>query len=208
MTSIDPAEAVDYGELSAAELAKLINDEYGLILSSERTNLKRAKAIGEKLTWLQTRATHGEWQSKLEVWCPKLSYETANKYIRVHVKWPEIEQKAAIKNVVTTDLTIDAALKLLAKPSKTNNNASASKAVRGGVQEPGMEPQPRSLPPDQALEGLANDEVFHTLQNVYENRQDELMELTTKLARHFGMTLMPLATTDALMEAIAAPATS
>jgi hypothetical protein len=145
MTTLEPATAVDYGELSSTELAKLINDEYGLVLSSERTNLKRAKAIGEKLTWLQTRATHGNWQSKLKAWCPKLSYETANRYIRVFEKWPEIEKAAAVKNVVTTDLTIDAALKLLAKPpdpNKGNGSGNASKSAKAtkSAVEPANEP--------------------------------------------------------------------
>jgi hypothetical protein len=75
-------EPGDYGEMSAAELAKIINTDYGMILSSERINLPRAKAVGEKLTWLQAKAPP---QSKLAVWCPKLSYETANKYMRVYL---------------------------------------------------------------------------------------------------------------------------
>jgi hypothetical protein len=123
--SLKQTEPPDYGALSAADLAKLINDEYGLILSSERTNLNRAKAIGQKLTWLRARATHGEWQKKLEVWCPKLSYEIAVRYIRIHEKWTEIGKAAAAKNAVTADLTIDAALKLLAKPPKQKKADSA-----------------------------------------------------------------------------------
>jgi hypothetical protein len=107
---------VGYGEMSAAELAKIINTDYGLILSSERMNLQRAKAVGEKLTWLQAKAPPKEWQKKLKEWCPKLSYETANKYIRVYVKWSIIEARAKAKNVVTTDLTLQTALELLAKP--------------------------------------------------------------------------------------------
>ena len=39
----------DYGDLSTTELAKLINDEYGVILAAERTNLPKALAVGEKL---------------------------------------------------------------------------------------------------------------------------------------------------------------
>lgn len=62
--------------------------------------------------------------------------------------------------------------------------------------------------PDVALEGLETDEVFHTLQNVYENRWDELLDLTERLAKHLGMTLMPLATMEALAETVKVPALS
>jgi hypothetical protein len=110
---------------SSDYLAKLINDEYEAILVVERANLPRAKAIGEKLWVLRARVTHGEWQSKLRGWCPQISYETATKYIRVYRYWPEIEKRAAAKDVVTTGLTIDAALKLLAKPPKTAETGGA-----------------------------------------------------------------------------------
>jgi hypothetical protein len=39
----------DYDELAVAALVKQINDEYAVILRSERANLPRAMAIGEKL---------------------------------------------------------------------------------------------------------------------------------------------------------------
>jgi hypothetical protein len=142
-------DSVDYGELSAAELAKLINDEYGLVLASERNNLNRAKTIGEKLDALRAGTQHGEWQKKLAKWCPKLSYETANRYIKVYVRWPEIEKAAAAKSVKATDLTIDTALKLLATP-KTDSGANANtkkgptKATKAAVEEPATDPASKS----------------------------------------------------------------
>src|SRR6516225_10423513 len=103
--------------LSTDALVKAINDEYTAILANERTNLPKALAVGEKLIALRQRVNpkHGEWQDKLEEWCPTLSYETATKYIRLYEKWPDIEKAAAAKNVATTDLTIEAALSLIAK---------------------------------------------------------------------------------------------
>jgi hypothetical protein len=190
----------DYGDLSTTELAKLINDEYGVILANERTNLTKALAVGEKLIALRQRVApkHGNWQDKLRAWCPRISYETATKYIRVCDKWPDIVKAAKAKGVVTTDLTIEAALKLIAKPKLDSGNKSNS-AVRGAVAEPSPN---RSEAPDVALEGFANDEVFHTLWNVYENRHDDLLELTTRLARSLGMTLMRLEQSEALMAVI------
>ena len=136
--SLKRTEPVDYGELSAAELAKLINDEYSMVLAAERSNLPRAKAIGEKLEFLRAGTPHGEWQKKLKKWCPRISYETANRYIKLYEKWPTIEQKAAAKSVRTTDLTIDDALKLLAKPPKadTSDSGKASEAAKPGGVEP------------------------------------------------------------------------
>jgi hypothetical protein len=85
----------------------------------------------------------------------------------------KIETEATIKSFATTDLTIELALNLIAKPKpEKSNKGKPDSIVKGGVEEPGNEPTPRSVAPDAALKGLENDEVFHTLQNVYENRQE------------------------------------
>jgi hypothetical protein len=135
----------DYGDLSTTELAKQINDEYGVILEAERTNLQRYLALGEKLIALRPRIApkHGEWQSKLKVHCPKLSYETANLCIRFVENLDKLEAYAASKNVKVTDLGIDEARKALAKPksndSAKGNASKVSKAVKAAV-EPAIEP--------------------------------------------------------------------
>jgi hypothetical protein len=99
-------------------------------------------------------------------------------------------------------LGVDEARKALtkSKSNKTTDKGKPANVVKGGVAEPGNEPVPMSVAPDIALEGLENDEVFHTLQNVYENRQDELLELTRRLAESLGMTLMPTSKLEALAE--------
>jgi hypothetical protein len=114
------AKVAAYLDLSAAELAKQINDEYAIILSSERTNYPRALSIGEKLVALRRGAEHGEWITKLKTWCPKLSYETATKYARCWKNQTDIAKAAAAKGVVTTDLTIELALSLIATPKPDN----------------------------------------------------------------------------------------
>jgi len=154
---------------------------------------------------LRRGVEHGEWQAKLKQHCPAISYETAAKYMRLWNNREKIETEATIKSVATTDLTIERALNLIATPKQTKPDTSKGKpdsVVKGGVEEPGNEPRSASVAPDVALEGLETDEVFHTLQNVYENRKGELLELTKRLAASLGMTLMPLDTTKALMEVL------
>jgi hypothetical protein len=183
----------DYSDLSTTELAKQINADYDLILESERTTLQRYLAMGEKLIALRPRIApkHGGWQAKLKLCCPQVSYETARLCIRFVEHLDKLETYAAAKSVKVTEIGIDEARKALAKPKSNADKGKPTSVVKGGVAEPGNEPTPRSLAPDAALEGLETDEVFHTLQNVYENRQDELLELTTRLAQSLGMTLVP-----------------
>jgi hypothetical protein len=196
--------STDYGDLSTTELAKQINAEYDVILDGERTTLQRYLAMGKKLVALRPRIApkHGEWQAKLKLHCPAVSYETANLCIRFVENLDKLEAYAASKNVKVTDLGVDEARKALtkSKSNKTTDKGKPANVVKGGVAEPGNEPVPRSVAPDIALEGLENDEVFHTLQNVYENRQDELLELTWRLAESLGMTLMPTSKLEALAE--------
>jgi len=108
----------NYHDLSVAELAKLINDEYEVILGSERTNYPRALSIGEKLAHLRRGADRSEWKTKLETLCPQVSYETATKYIRVWRFQRDIEVAAERENVATTFLTIELALSLIATKRK------------------------------------------------------------------------------------------
>jgi hypothetical protein len=201
------AKVADYLDLSAAELAKQINAEYVVILANERTNYPKAMSVGEKLVALRRGAEHGEWQAKLKQYCPAISYETATKYIRLWNNREKIESEATIKSVATTDLTIELALNLIAKPKpdkpKDSSKGKPDSVSKGGVEEAGNEPAPRTIAPDVALEGLENDEVFHTLQSVYENRQDDFLDLVRKLAASLGMTLMPASKLAALEEAAA-----
>jgi hypothetical protein len=203
----------DYGELTVSQLVEMINTEYAAILETERTTLQRAIGIGEKLIDLKPRvAKHGEWQAWLKSNCPKISLETANLYMRLAKpeNLAKLEKAAAIKSVSVTDLTTTEARDLLANKSFTNttntSSTKSSKVVKGGVAEPGNEPQPATIAPDTALEGLANDEVFHTLWNVYQNRQADLLDLTAKLAGSLGMTLMPLPeTAERLKDVLGVP---
>ena len=174
----------DLIDLSTIELAKLINDEYAVILNNERTNLPRAMSVGEKLKVLQGKSKHGEWQIRLKTHCPKVSYETATLYIRLWDKRDKLNELAKAKSVTVTDLTIQEARRLLATPKPNDDKSKSVKVPKGGV-EPG-EPKPTlSMPPDKVIRELDCGELFDILRVVYD--KDDRMSLTTKLAADLGM---------------------
>jgi hypothetical protein len=119
----------DVIHLATDVLVKAINDEYSEILASERNNLQKALTVGEKLVALRPRIApkHGEWQAKLAEHCPKISYETATLYIRLFERQADWRKAAAAKSVESTDLTIDDARKLLAKPKSTDDEPEEEK---------------------------------------------------------------------------------
>jgi hypothetical protein len=181
----------DVIHLSTDALVKAINDEYGVILASERSNLQKALAIGQKLKALRPRIApnHGEWKEKLAEYCPKLSYETATLYARLWDNQAKLTEAAADKSVEPTDLTIEDFRKYLAKPKGNKaDKGKPAKAIKAGV-EPAMDAKPASLPPDEVVRELEAGELFDILMVVYE--RDDLVDLTTRLAAHLGMTLLP-----------------
>jgi len=185
---------VDYGELSVPDLAKLINNEYGMVLASQRNNPQRALAIGEKLVALRARAKpHGEWQEKLKGWCPKLSYETATLYIRLFEKRDVWEERAKAKSVEPTDLTIEEARQLLTKPKRESdsNSESDSDSDADGDEDEGEVSAGATPGADKVVAGLELDtgDMFEVLIKVYD--LDEVTDIANRLATHLGMTLVP-----------------
>src|SRR5262245_42395271 len=203
----------DVIHLSTDELVKAINDEYGVILASERNKLPKAIAIGEKLVALRPRIApnHGEWKAQFTG--PerrlRISYETATVYIRLFERQAEWRKAAAEKNADPTSLTIEDVLRLLAKPKpEADNKGKSSKAAKAAVAEPATDPKPMvTLPPDQVVKNLELDygDMFEALKRKYD--RDDLLELTKRLAADLGMVLMPISQSQALMEAINVPAT-
>jgi hypothetical protein len=174
------------------ELVKAINDEYGVILASERNNLQRALAIGQKLVALRPLIApkHGEWQAKLEEHCPKLSYETATLYIRLFEKQDVWRAAAAAKSVGSTDLTIDEARKLLAKPKPEPEPKDS-----GGDEQKydDLEEDDNESDEDTAVEwlrALAADELVDWLQRVKDS--EWMRDLAGRLAAHLKMKLVPV----------------
>jgi hypothetical protein len=116
MTTPEETQA-NYGELSVIELTQKVNEEYYQIYSHDRTDYPRAVMIGEMLNNIRPRvAKHGQWQNWLKENCPKISYETANIYMRVAKGQVRILKAAAAKNVAATDLTIAFARDVLNTP--------------------------------------------------------------------------------------------
>jgi hypothetical protein len=182
-------------DLATDALAKLINDEYSVIVANERANLPKAQALGEKLRVLQSKAKHGEWRDKLKAHCPKVSYETATLYIRLWDKREKLAELAAAKSVTVTDLTIQEARKLLATPKTDSgdNKGKPTKVVKGAVVEPGNEPpSPRSIPPDEQVKRLELDygDMFEALKRAYDD--DDLRQIAERLAEHLKMRLVPV----------------
>jgi hypothetical protein len=190
--------------LSTDALVQAINDEYAVILASERSNLPKALAIGEKLVALRPRIApkHGEWKPALAEHCPEISYETATVYIRLYTKQAEWRKAAVEKHADPTRLTIEGVLKLLRPETPDNANkggkGKSGKSSKSEIPEPGNEPSRVSLPPDEQVQHLELDygDMFEVLKLKYD--QDELTELTKLLAAQVGMTLMPAANSDAL----------
>ena len=204
---------VNYYDLSVAELAKLINDQYAVILGNERANYPRALSIGEKLVALRRGegVEHGEWQTKLKTLCPNISYETATKYIRCWQKQPQILKAAAAKSVATTDLTIELALSLIAKPKQktTDTGDTGNVTENTGDGKPTVEAmEARQAANAEAEAATLNDvdidaarlervdEAFEWLMRIYP--QDELLDLTERLAKHLGLRLEPISKMEAL----------
>jgi len=192
----------DYAQLTIPALAKLINDEYAVILQSEKANLPRALAVGEKLNAIRVRVEHGEWQDTYESYGLNISYETATLYMRLFVKQEEWRAAAAAKNVEPTDLTIDAARQLLAKPRTTTNASTADTSDSDSESETDADEESDSQEEkDESdeteeevvgkkwLETLAADDLIFWVNEVH--GVEYLKELAAALAKELPPTLPP-----------------
>jgi len=197
----------DYAQLSDPDIIKMINDEYAVILQSERANLQRAIAIGEKVFVIRDRVQHGDWQDTFETLGFNISYETATLYARLYEGWKSgnIQRLAAAKNVEPTDLTIDEARNLLAKPRATTNASStatdtntnsdsdsdsesdANEESDGG--DGGSDETEEEVVGKKWLETLAADDLVFWVKEVH--GVEYLKELAAALAKELPLTLPP-----------------
>jgi hypothetical protein len=92
-------------------IAEKLKRLHGEFLSLAGRSLSVARESGDLLIEAKDELKHGEWESWLETYFPGSS-RTAEAYMRIASRWDSIEAKAQ----TTADLTLDAALKLLAKP--------------------------------------------------------------------------------------------
>jgi hypothetical protein len=176
----------DMIDLPTDAIVKAINDDYSVILQSERANLPKALALAEKLNVLRTRARRGEWKKKFSIWGLNISYETASVYLRIWENWPDILQLAAEKSVDPTLLTIDKARELWAKRKEDDDDADdtatdddeKSDDDDGGGQSD--ETEEETIGKDW-LRTLAPDDLITWLKEVHDI--EWLRELAAKLAK-------------------------
>jgi len=97
--------------LSLEQIAQRANDENRACLASANKGFEHARAAGEALAEAKTRVSHGKWTSWLAEHFED-SERTAQVYLRIYRRWPEIAAKAQ----ATALLTIEAAVTMIAKP--------------------------------------------------------------------------------------------
>jgi len=101
----------------AIELSKQINKEHELVLTHAVKALEHARNAGELLIQAKDTCKHGEWGKWLESNFNGSSRQ-AQRYMRVHQRWPEIEAKATR----VSDFSLRQGLKML-----SSRNGSRSK---------------------------------------------------------------------------------
>ena len=203
-------------DLSTDDLKKQINDDYAVILNSERANLPKALIIAEKLNALRARVRRGEWKTKFKTHGLNISYETASVYLRIWENWPEIQQLAAAKSVDPTLLTIDGARELWARRKGDAADDDAADEDDGKPTVEAMEAKQTANAEEEAaalsdvdIDGARRDRVDREFTRLTQKwPQDELLDLTERLAKHLGMALMPASKLAALEEAITTPVPS
>jgi hypothetical protein len=99
-------------------LAERINAEHAEALSAARASLIHARKAGQLLLEAKKQCGHGDWLPWLTA-NVKVSERTAQAYMRVAKRWPELEAKAQ----ATADLSIEDGLKLLAPPKDAASHA-------------------------------------------------------------------------------------
>ena len=94
-------------------LAGQINAEHEACCRAAFSALEHARTAGELLIQAKEEAGHGAWLPWLTKNCPSISERSAQGYMRVARRWPELESKAQR----IADLPLRGALALLAEPT-------------------------------------------------------------------------------------------
>jgi hypothetical protein len=192
-------------ECTVSELVKKINDEYAVLLASERANLPRAMSIGDKLINLRRRVSkQGKWQDWLGKNFPKMSYETAALYYRLAENKEELAKRAREKSVTVTDLTIRQARELLAKPNPNKAGSKGKKVRPGAVEEPGdAKANSPSTRPEDTIKDLDADELFILVRDNCD--AEKLRKLSDLLRDHITKVAVRRPLSDAATRAASPP---
>jgi hypothetical protein len=114
-----------------AELAGRINAEHNEALSAARASLVHARNAGLLLLDARKQCDHGQWLPWLKD-NVRFSERTAQTYMRVAKRWPELEAKAQLP----AHLTIEDALKLLVAPTTDEESNPQFPALLDGESNP------------------------------------------------------------------------
>ena len=106
-------------------LAADINGEHAAAFGKAREALQHARRAGELLIEAKVGLSHGEWLPWLRDHC-EFSERTAQSYMRLASRWPELEAKSA----AVADLPLRDALKALAEPA-SDNGADIVRRING-----------------------------------------------------------------------------
>ncbi len=125
------------GALSLPELAAEANRHHQCALDAGTAMIEHAREAGEHLLAAKSKCAHGEWGAWLDKNC-EFSERTAQRYMRVAQRWPELE--TAAKTTRVSDLPIRDALAMLAEPPRPNGQPAPVETLRA------TEPPPRTTP--------------------------------------------------------------
>jgi len=109
----------------AIELSKQINKEHELVLTHAVKALEHARNAGGLLIQAKANCKHGEWGEWLDSNFHGSSRQ-AQRYMRVHEHWPEIEAKATRGS----DFSLRQGLKLLEEPKELGKGDFPDPALR------------------------------------------------------------------------------
>jgi len=208
MQLLDQREAARLLRLSERTLERLRLTGGGPLYIKCGRSVRYRAADLEK--WIAAR---GKRKTEFDSFGLKISYETASVYLRIWEHWADIKWLAVQKSVDPTLLTIDGARELWARRKDTEEDDTEDAAEGDGKPTvEAMEARQAANAEAEAAE-LADDDVdvdaerrqrvdrtLAVLMRTYP--QDELLDLTERLAKHLGMTLMPLDTMTALAETL------
>jgi len=134
------------GNLTLPELAAEANRHHQCALDAGTAMIEHAREAGEHLLAAKSRCAHGEWGR----WLAdnfEGSARTAQNYMRVAQRWPEIMQANTQRSAY---LSVDAAIKMLAQPRPngqpapvdTTPRTTATRPSRPAPVQPTAEPAP------------------------------------------------------------------
>ena len=121
LTSLTPRQQAQLTQLTAA-----IKKDLELVYGHLKRSVKHALQAGKGLTQAKEIAGRGHWLTYFRLSDYDISESTANRYMRVYKSWAELSKKVGEdgKKLPLDEMTLNDILRALAKPRKTNDDAS------------------------------------------------------------------------------------